>query len=301
MSKIFSPGKLLLTSEYFVLDGALALAVPTRLGQTFYCEDLPESSSVVHWVAKHQGTLWLECWVDYRLGKVLRTNNANASAFILKVLLEAKRLSSSRFSFGESYRIETNLEFPSNFGLGSSSTLMNNLAQWAEIDPFTLNAVSLGGSGYDIAVAQKKSPLLYQLQGNERRVESIDISFPFTDQLLFLHLGKKQDSREGIRRFREKQISREDIHEFSELTRKVVSCDSLENFSQLMIAHEAKVSELLALTTVKETYFSQAPVFVKSLGAWGGDFVMTCKFPGYESYFRDKGFSDIFQWSELII
>lgn len=300
MSKIFSPGKLLLTSEYFVLDGALALAVPTRLGQTFYCEELAESSSMIHWQAKHQGTLWLECWVDYRLEKVLRTNDTSAASFVLKVLLEAKRLSNSRFSHGESYRIETNLEFPSNYGLGSSSTLMNNLAQWAAIDPFTLNEVCLGGSGYDIAVAKEKSPLLYQLEGKERRIQTIDLSFPFTDQLLFLHLGKKQDSREGIRSFRAKQISKEDIYAFTELTKKVVDCNRLDDFAELMNFHEAKVSELLELKAVKETYFSDAPVFVKSLGAWGGDFVMTCKFPGYERYFRDKGFSDIFQWSGLI-
>lgn len=36
MGSIFSPGKLLLTSEYFVLDGALALAVPTIPGQEFF-------------------------------------------------------------------------------------------------------------------------------------------------------------------------------------------------------------------------------------------------------------------------
>ena len=33
---LFSPGKLLLTSEYVVLDGALALAVPTQWGQEFF-------------------------------------------------------------------------------------------------------------------------------------------------------------------------------------------------------------------------------------------------------------------------
>jgi len=36
MSRIFSPGKLMLTSEYFALDGTLVLAVPTKLGQEFF-------------------------------------------------------------------------------------------------------------------------------------------------------------------------------------------------------------------------------------------------------------------------
>ena len=40
MSTIFSPGKLLLTSEYVVLDGALALAVPTKWGQEFFFDEI---------------------------------------------------------------------------------------------------------------------------------------------------------------------------------------------------------------------------------------------------------------------
>ena len=39
MKSLFSPGKLLLTSEYFAMDGALVLAVPTKLGQEFSFEE----------------------------------------------------------------------------------------------------------------------------------------------------------------------------------------------------------------------------------------------------------------------
>jgi mevalonate kinase len=34
MQQFYAPGKLLITGEYAVLDGAWALALPTRLGQT---------------------------------------------------------------------------------------------------------------------------------------------------------------------------------------------------------------------------------------------------------------------------
>ena len=40
---------------------------------------------------------------------------------------------------------------------------MANLAKWAGIDAFELNEISLGGSGYDIAVAMEGTPVLYQL------------------------------------------------------------------------------------------------------------------------------------------
>jgi hypothetical protein len=49
------------------------------------------------------------------------------------------------------YNITTHLNFPKKWGLGTSSTLINNIAQWLQIDAFTLLNNSFGGSGYDIA------------------------------------------------------------------------------------------------------------------------------------------------------
>ena len=38
--------------------------------------------------------------------------------------------------------IETQLDFLRNWGLGSSSTLINNIAQWANVNPFDLQQKS---------------------------------------------------------------------------------------------------------------------------------------------------------------
>ena len=57
-------------------------------------------------------------------------------------------------------RVETQLEFPREWGLGSSSTLISNLGLWAETDPYDLLSATLGGSGYDIAAARSESPFL---------------------------------------------------------------------------------------------------------------------------------------------
>jgi hypothetical protein len=59
---IFSLGKLLITSEYFVLDGALALAVPTKLGQDFYWEEFNDGNSNIFWEALHEGKPWLKMY-----------------------------------------------------------------------------------------------------------------------------------------------------------------------------------------------------------------------------------------------
>ncbi len=300
MGKIFSPGKLLLTSEYVVLDGALALAVPTKLGQEFFFEEIEDGNALVFWNAFHQNQLWLNAEIDYRNQKNLNTNFPDAAEFILKVLMKIKELSGIKFKGNTSYRLKTNLQFPADFGLGSSSTLMNNLAEWAEIDAFHLNEICFGGSGYDIAVAKEKSAILYK-NLPERKIEKINFNPDFDNELIFIHLNQKQNSREGINLYRSKEKSPVLIDEFSELTKNIFESKNLENFSELMMIHERKLSDFLGIETIKEKYFKNCPVFVKSLGAWGGDFVMSNKFPGFEEYFSGKGFSVIFEYGDLII
>ncbi len=299
MGEIFSPGKLMLTSEYFAMDGALVLAVPTRLGQEFSFEEKQDEQSLVVWEAFHQGRLWLKAVISYQSWQVLETNIPSSAEFILKTLKNVQALSSIKFKHNSTYHLKTNLQFPADYGLGSSSTLMNNLAEWAEIDPFYLNKISLGGSGYDIAVAKEKSAVLYQ-SVPEIKYEKVNFDPPFKNELLFIHLNQKQDSREGISFYRSKNKSQKHVDEFSDLTRNILLCDELENFSRLMLIHEQKISDFLEIPTVKELYFKDCPVFVKSLGAWGGDFVMSSKFDGFRDYFWGKGFTAIFDYSDLV-
>ncbi len=54
------------------------------------------------------------------------------------------------------------MNFDKNWGLGSSSTLINNISSWAKINPYDL-LWSIGkGSGYDIASGQSLSALIIQ-------------------------------------------------------------------------------------------------------------------------------------------
>ncbi|MDR2205545.1 MAG: hypothetical protein LBE36_05255 [Flavobacteriaceae bacterium] len=298
--KFFSPGKLLLTAEYVVLDGALALAVPSKLGQEFFFDEFQNAESIVVWEAFHQEKLWLSAKIDYQHWKIIETNHREAAEFVLKILQKVSQLSGSKFRSENSYFIKTNLQFPENFGLGSSSTLMNNLANWANIDAFLLNEEIFGGSGYDVAVAKEKSVVLYQLKNGERNIQKINFKPAFKNELIFIHLNQKQNSRAGIRLYQSKPKSESLIREISMITREVLNCNDLENFSELMELHEKKLSEFLGLKTAKETLFSDCPVFIKSLGAWGGDFVMSRKFPDYQNWFSKKGFSAVFGWEDLM-
>ena len=298
--KIFSPGKLLLTSEYAVLDGALALAVPTKWGQEFFYEEMQDGESAVYWKAFHQNKSWLTAKINYTDWEVVDTNLPEAATFILKTLQNVAKLSDSKFKAGTSYYLKTNLGFPANFGLGSSSTLMNNLAEWAGIDPFSLNKLSLGGSGYDIAAAREKSAVLYQNFEGKPVTQRVKFSPAFKNELIFIHLNKKQDSREGIQLYRSKPKSSELISTLSDITREIATCDDLERFAELMDIHEQEISRFLALKMARKLYFANCPVFIKSLGAWGGDFVLSRKFQGYKTYFSELGFNDVFEWDEII-
>lgn len=300
MGKIFSPGKLLLTSEYTVLDGALALAVPTQLGQELFFEEQSDGNSQIVWEAYHENQLWLKAIIDYKHWRILETNLPDAAEFVVKVLKNVQQLSSSKLQSADSYFFKTNLQFPANYGLGSSSTLMNNLAEWSEVDAFQLNKMSLGGSGYDIAVAKSKCAVLYQLNKCLRNVEKIQFSPEFKEDIIFIHLNQKQDSREGIKMYRTKEKSPALIDEFSSITNEVLTCKTLEDFSKLMVLHEQKLSQFLEIPTVKEQLFPDCPSFVKSLGAWGGDFVMSSTFENYKNYFLQRGFATILKWNEMV-
>lgn len=298
-NRIYSPGKLMLTSEYFAVDGALVLAVPTKLGQEFFFEEVSDEKSLVFWEAYHQNELWLKTTIDYKNWQIVETNISSSAEFILQTLQNVQNLSDIKFKHSDSYHLKTNLQFPSDYGLGSSSTLMTNLAEWAQINPFQLNSLSLGGSGYDVAVAHSKSAVLFQNQP-EIHFQKIHFNPIFKNELIFIHLNQKQNSREGIQLYRSKEKNAALIEEFSLLTKQIFEADNLEEFSDLMTLHEKKLSLFLGIETVKEKYFEKCPVFVKSLGAWGGDFVLTCKFPGFKDYFQGKGFSTIFEWNDLI-
>ena len=301
MNYFFSHGKLLLTSEYMILDGALALAIPTQFGQKLTIQEIEDAQSLIIWESLCQNQLWVKTKINYKNWKILESNLTDSALFIMNIIKEIQKLSSDKFKKNTSYLIKSNLEFPQNFGLGSSSTLLTNLAKWAKINPFELNKNILGGSGYDIAVAQNSSAILYQVKDKIRHIENINFSPKFKNELLFIHLNQKQNSREGIKLYHSKNKSQQLIQEFSEITKSIVQCNDINNFSELMNLHEKKLSQFLGLKTAKEIYFPDCPVFIKSLGAWGGDFIMSRKFNGYQKYFKEKGFESIFTWQDLIL
>ena len=116
-----------------------------------------------------------------------------------------------------------------------------------------------------------------------------------------IHLNQKQDSREGINLYRSQPKSQKLINDFSEITKDILYTKNIGDFTELMELHEKKLSNFLKLNTIKEKYFADCPSFVKSLGAWGGDFVLSTKFSDYKNYFFERGFTTVLDYEDVVL
>ncbi|MEM7186710.1 MAG: GYDIA family GHMP kinase [Bacteroidota bacterium] len=298
--EFYSNGKLLLTGEYVVLDGAFALAVPTRYGQSLVVE--PTSSGKLQWASLNdKGDCWFTVIFSSEL-IVLETTDKTVAKTLFNILHTANAIQPNFLKKIAGYQVTTQMDFPNEWGLGSSSTLINNIAQWAQCDPFELLERSFGGSGYDIAAAQSQTPLLYQRSEMGPEIKSIALDWDFTDQLFFVHLNKKQDSKLGIERYRAMSNRRSStLERISELSQEVANCVSLDQLRTLLTEHEQRIAQLLDMPTVKETRFPDYPGLVKSLGAWGGDFVLASGDAAAMDYFREKGYHTVIPWAKMLL
>lgn len=289
----------MLTGEYAVLDGALALAIPTKLGQYLKCK--PTSSKGIFWKSVDaDGTIWYEDYIENIPNNIIPSQKQTVRETLISILSVAKELNPEFLTTSKGWEVSTFLEFPVTWGLGSSSTLINNIAQWAEVDAFQLLKQSFAGSGYDIAAAQNNSPILYQLTNNQCTIQTIALNWNFIEDLFFVYLNKKQDSKEGIRKYREATITNEFIDTISDLTLSIKNARTRSEFDTLMERHENIISKYIGLPRVKETYFPNYLGSLKSLGAWGGDFILVSGGLQEQNYFRDKGFSTIIPFKEMI-
>lgn len=299
MTELYSHGKLLLTGEYAVLDGAKALAVPTKFGQYLCYEKI--SGPKIEWKSlDHKGQLWFEA--SFGLGdlQIVSTSNDGMVTALQTVLLEAKKLNAAFLADGGRH-VETKLTFPKDWGLGSSSTLINNVAKWAGVNAHHLLQNTFGGSGYDIACAGANNALIYQLVGGNPTTKEVGLDFPFSDKLFFVHLNQKQNSREAIAGYRTQKIDKHTLcKEVSRITEAILGVDSLQDFEVLLARHEALLSEALKIPPVKKRLFPDYFGEIKSLGAWGGDFILATGNEKTPEYFVSKGFETILTYKEMV-
>jgi len=302
--KSYANGKLLITGEYLVLEGALALAVPTIPGQEMTITK-GEETGILLWKSYYRGEKWFEARFSLPELDITETSDTIAAGFIRQVFKEALRLGDQGTGRdGEGIEVVTRLGFHPEWGLGSSSSLIHNLATLFGIDPFTLFFNTQQGSGFDIACAAASKALLYRLDNGKPVYEPIDFNPPYAEHMALVYSGRKQRSAESVGRFRASGQRREiEKGSISAITREIVRSYDLPEFMSLVDEHEKIMSKVLDTPGIKDAMFADFPGSIKSLGAWGGDFILAAApidFNEIKSYFSAKRLNTVFKWDELI-
>ncbi|MDR5591948.1 GYDIA family GHMP kinase [Christiangramia sp. SM2212] len=309
MQEFRSNGKILLTGEYAVLNGAKSLALPTKAGQVLKVSE--GEKNIISWTSFDENDqIWFQSELKIDDGNFTiidspeTANNPeiqNIQKRLQQILKAAFQKNPSIFQ-QTGYTIHTHLDFNRQWGLGTSSTLINNIAQWLNIDPYKLLHESFGGSGYDIAAAKSDLPITYQITENKPVSFTADFNPEFKENLFFVYLNRKQNSREAIAHYRNQPDK--DLKSLTEkisgITEQIIQCDNLEEFKLLLKIHETLISKAINLPRIQNELFPDYPELIKSLGGWGGDFILATGTEQEKEYFRNKGYNTIFGYQELI-
>ena len=299
----YSNGKLLITGEYLILDGAKGLALPTKMGQNLIVEST--NTETIHWKSfDADGSIWFEEILSF--DEITATNSIapeSVKGTLIRILQVANGMNPDLLTNSNGFVITTQLSFPRNWGLGTSSTLINNIAQWFQIDAFELLHQSFGGSGYDIACAQNNTPITYSIVNGSPKVEQLVFEPEFAKNMYFVYLNQKRNSKSAIAEYHSNKTANllKHIEAINALTNDCIQAKDLESFTRIIDQHEILLSTILKTETVKAALFPDFEGTIKSLGAWGGDFVLVVSKENPSSYFIGKGYETVIPYGEMIL
>ncbi len=295
-------GKLLLTGEYAVLDGASAFAIPLIHGQSMKVSG-GRGCDIV-WEAYENDERWFKARISLFDFKALKTSDESISDNLSKLLSAACSLNSDFLSTWKGMKVKTNIDFPREYGWGTSSTLIELVARWADVDPYDLMRATSNGSGYDIACASADGPILYQWIDNRPSIQKLDWTPEYIDKLYLIYQGQKQDSTDAITLYRKKASSEMWLQQVNDLSLEFIKANDLQTLESVILDHEKLIGNRLNLVPIKERRFPDYWGMVKSLGAWGGDFALVSSLRGAEEtkkYFADKGLKGFMPLESVIL
>lgn len=288
------------------MEGGRALAVPIKFGQVLKVRQTTNlKPGTLIWDSYVTDQSWFHAVFDINKLEIAETDNIKIAENLLRILSAAGRLNDSLFSKDIAFSAESHMNFNINWGLGSSSSLISNIAYWADIDPYELHFRVFRGSGYDIACAREDKALLYQIKDLKPIISTTNFLPEFREHLYFIYTGKKQDSNKSINDFKSsKRFSYHDINRISEISVLMAGSKTLQDFESLIAEHEEIMSVILKTKPLKKQSFNDFEGQIKSLGAWGGDFMLVT-WKGnrmqLEQYFIDKkNLNTIFSFKEIV-
>lgn len=305
-NKLHANGKFLLSGEYLVLQGARALALPLNLGQSLEVTTINDVNGMIHWDAYTPKGFWFASILSKYDFTVHASDDMDKAENLSRIFKAIKSLNPNILQDKNDYFFITRLEFDPEWGLGSSSTLISLLSQWAGVNPYDILKMTMGGSGYDIACATSSQPLIYQLENGKPIVETVDFKPAFADKLYFVYQGHKQSSGKEVNAFKERVKTYDfssEIAEISMISEKLSKNTSFEEFRTLLYRHEEIMSCCLKQPSLS-TYYHDFQGVVKSLGAWGGDFFLAAtELPEKEmrKYFNENGLETIIKYNDIVL
>ena len=295
-----SNGKILLSSEYLVLDGAKAIALPSKLTQDLQVDKCDDK--IIEWQSFDENNdLWFEEKFYFSGSNLKYENKKNETSekilLLFKFLLKIKDV---KDILGNKFL--TKLNFKREWGIGTSSTFVNNLAKWAKTDPYELLFSAFNGSGYDIACCDVKNPIFFQKNQNSITIENISFNPPFIENLYLIFLEKKQNTQTSIKEyFNTKTDKKQLIKNVNFISEEIVKCKDLNQFEDLIVEHENIIASATSQKPIHQLVFSNySQGRIKSLGAWGGDFVLATSKNNDLSFFKNKGYNTIMKLSDLV-
>lgn len=305
----------MITGEYLVIRGAKALAVPTVLGQQLqFSHDRRSKSKKINWVSMTSGDLiWYSNQFDIDNNfEPAEQKGSGRTEFIRSLLIAINQSKPDFFKEQGTYTFKTFMDFDPGWGMGSSSSLIVNLAMLTSLQPFELvfSSTLNQGSGYDIATSLIGKPIIYFIEEEMYHwAEPADLPWKnFVGHCRLVYLNHKQDSNVEVSRFKSRWKENENhnvIEEISNISEKLTTVTDYAEFKQLLSRHEMIMSEVLKKKCIKDEMFSDFKGVIKSLGAWGGDFILACPdsvsdIDYTENYFLVKGYHTIMEFSKMI-
>jgi mevalonate kinase len=230
---------------------------------------------VINWTANYRGQPWFSATIKIPELKILKTSDPIVSKRLVTILKAMMNLKTGFLNGNSSLMIKTSLDFNPQWGMGSSSSLLANLSAWAEIDPWLLFSKVSVGSGYDVVAASMKDPFLFQRSGQAHSALRVTLSPSITSHLYFVYTGSKKKTDAAVEEYR--KLPAPDarvLKRISVITTELAVTDDLKVFQELIEEHENILSNHLEFEPVKQKHFSDFRGSVKSLGAWGGDFLL---------------------------
>ena len=92
------------------------------------------------------------------------------------------------------------------------------------------------------------------------------------------------------------------LKRITELTEEIIDCRELHQFEDLITEHEDIIAKAIDMPKVKNKLFNDyTDGCIKSLGAWGGDFILATGDAGTPNYFKTKGFNTVLPYQQMVL